>query len=102
MLWDLGAIETNVVGNRRYDDFKFPLKNYFILFQNEGLEIASNISADTKLHFRHLLLISHYYALRCACRQATSLKSTGVKISTALLRYTDIIPADKAYYEAGK
>lgn len=56
---------------------------------------------ETKLHFRNLLLITHYYALRTACRQVPSLKSVGVKISAALLRYTDIIPADKAYYEAG-
>lgn len=29
------------------------------------------------------------------------MKSVCVKISVALLRFTDIIPADKAYYEAG-
>ncbi|VEN45242.1 unnamed protein product, partial [Callosobruchus maculatus] len=68
---------------------------------NEGLAVASNVTSDTKAHFKNLLLISHYYALRCACRQVSSLKSIGVKISAALLRYTDIIPADKAYYEAG-
>ncbi|XP_066261495.1 intraflagellar transport protein 172 homolog [Euwallacea similis] len=73
-----------------------------LLELNEGLEIASNINADTKAHFKQLLLLSHYYALRCACRQTSSLKSVGVKLSTALLRYTDIIPADKAFYEAGK
>ncbi|CAG9856074.1 unnamed protein product [Phyllotreta striolata] len=69
---------------------------------NEGLEVAVNVNADTKVHFRKLLLVAHYFALRTACRQVPSLKSIGVKISTALLRYTDIIPADKAYYEAGK
>ncbi|CAG9768133.1 unnamed protein product [Ceutorhynchus assimilis] len=73
-----------------------------LLEVNEGFETALNINMETKLHFRQLLLIAHYYALRCACRQVNSLKSIGVKISTALLRYTDIIPADKAYYEAGK
>ncbi|KAJ8945935.1 hypothetical protein NQ318_016763 [Aromia moschata] len=68
----------------------------------EGLEVAPNVSAEAKAHFRNLLLIAHYYALRAACRQVPSLKSIGVKISTALLRYTDVIPADKAFYEAGK
>lgn len=63
---------------------------------------VSNVSSETKAHFRNLLLIAHYYSLRTACRQVPSLKSVGVKISTALLRYTDIIPADKAFYEAGK
>ncbi|XP_044261133.1 intraflagellar transport protein 172 homolog [Tribolium madens] len=72
-----------------------------MLFEiNEGL--AANTNMETKLHFRNLLLISHYYALRTACRQVPSLKPIGVKISSALLRYTDIIPADKAFYEAGK
>ncbi|XP_056632969.1 intraflagellar transport protein 172 homolog [Diorhabda sublineata] len=74
-----------------------------ILFEiNEHLENAVNVNAETKVHFRHLLLVAHYYALRTACKQVPSLKSIAVKISTALLRYTDIIPADKAYYEAGK
>lgn len=63
--------------------------------------MASHVNAETKVHFRNLLLITHYYALRTACRQVASLKSIGVKISTALLRYTDVIPADKAFYEAG-
>ncbi|XP_065212288.1 intraflagellar transport protein 172 homolog [Planococcus citri] len=51
--------------------------------------------------FETLLLISHYYALRCACKNIPSLTPTILKISIALLRYTDIIPADKAYFEAG-
>nr|XP_023018691.1 intraflagellar transport protein 172 homolog [Leptinotarsa decemlineata] len=69
---------------------------------NTGLEVAHNVKADTKNHFRNLMLVAHFYALRSACRQVSSLKKIGVKISTALLRYTDLIPADKAFYEAGK
>lgn len=53
------------------------------------------------MHFRTLLLIAHYYSMRGLCRQVQSLKNIGVKISVALLRYTDILPADKAFYEAG-
>lgn len=70
-------------------------------FQNDGLEVQSNIPKETKMHFKTLLLIVHYYALRSACRQVQTMKSICVKISVALLRYTDIIPADKAFYEAG-
>ncbi|XP_060519882.1 intraflagellar transport protein 172 homolog [Cylas formicarius] len=69
---------------------------------NEGLDMTPSVSSETREHFKSLLIIAHYYALRCACRQTGSLKSIGVKISVALLRYTDVIPADKAYYEAGK
>ncbi|CAH0547356.1 unnamed protein product [Brassicogethes aeneus] len=69
---------------------------------NEGLDVTQAANNETKYHFRNLLLISHYYALRTSCRQVSSLKSIACRISTALLRYTDVIPADKAFYEAGK
>lgn len=73
-----------------------------VRFQNEGLDkVGSNVNVETKNHFKNLLLITHYYGLRAVCRQVPSLKLIAVKISTALLRYTDIIPADKAFYEAG-
>lgn len=75
---------------------------YSIFFyQNEGLELQTNATTETKSHFKTLLLIVHYYATRSACREVQSMKSVCVKISVALLRYTDIIPADKAYFEAG-
>ena len=51
--------------------------------------------------FATMLLIAHYYAVRCICRSVKSLEKIGAKISVALLRYTDIIPADKAFFEAG-
>ncbi len=51
--------------------------------------------------FEKLLFICHLYAVRCACKNVPSLSPIVVKISIALLRYSDLIPADKAYYEAG-
>ncbi|KAL3276031.1 hypothetical protein HHI36_020760 [Cryptolaemus montrouzieri] len=73
-----------------------------ILYEiNESLESMNSVNHEVKYHFKNLLMITHFYALRATCREVASLKSIGVKISTALLRYTDIIPADKAYYEAG-
>lgn len=69
--------------------------------QNEGIDVVSNIELQHKMHFRTLLMIAHYYSVRALCRQVPSLKGISVKISTALLRYTDILPADKAFYEAG-
>lgn len=47
------------------------------------------------------LLIAHYYCSRSACRQVQSLQPIAVRISIALLRYTDVIPVDKGFYEAG-
>ncbi|XP_070491879.1 intraflagellar transport protein 172 homolog [Chironomus tepperi] len=51
--------------------------------------------------FEHLLMIAHFYAVRAACRQVSALQNIGLKISVALLRYTDVIPCDKGFYEAG-
>lgn len=46
-------------------------------------------------------LISHYYTTRSVCRQVQSLQIVAVRISVAVLRYTDIIPVDKGFLEAG-
>ncbi|XP_029847708.3 intraflagellar transport protein 172 homolog [Ixodes scapularis] len=51
--------------------------------------------------FERLLLISSYYATRSACLGQDALKEHATKISVSLLRYTEHIPADKAFYEAG-
>lgn len=51
--------------------------------------------------FEQLLLIAHYYATRAACREVVALHNVGIKISVALLRYTELIPVDKAFFEAG-
>lgn len=48
-----------------------------------------------------LLLIAHYYATRAACREVASLQSIAIRISVAILRYTELIPVDKAFFEAG-
>lgn len=47
------------------------------------------------------LIIAHYYCARSACRLVQALQPIAVRISIALLRYTDIIPVDKGFYEAG-
>ena len=69
-------------------------------FQTEALraDIERNAAVE---EFEKLLTVCHYYALRCACKNVPSLAHISVKVSIALLRYTDIIPADKAYFEAG-
>ncbi|CAG0880914.1 unnamed protein product [Cyprideis torosa] len=47
------------------------------------------------------LLVAHYYANRSVFMGNKALQLLAVKCSVALLRYTDIVPADKAFYEAG-
>ncbi|KAL7308007.1 hypothetical protein TKK_0000095 [Trichogramma kaykai] len=53
--------------------------------------------------FERLLRASHYSAVRLAARQAQTsvLSSIVLKTSIALLRYSDLLPADRCYYEAG-
>ena len=48
-----------------------------------------------------MLLIAHFYAARSAALGHKSLDTMACKLSVSLLRYTDIIPPDKAFWEAG-
>jgi len=51
--------------------------------------------------FETLLTIAHYYAMRSAAMSHSVLETVAAKLSVSLLRHTDIIPADKAFFEAG-
>lgn len=51
--------------------------------------------------FEQYLLISHYLATRAACSRVPQLNAIVAKISVSLLRHTDVIPADRAFYQAG-
>ncbi|CAH0385245.1 unnamed protein product [Bemisia tabaci] len=53
------------------------------------------------LMLNKLFKIAHYYAVRAACMDVASLELIVMKVSIALLRFSDIIPVDKAFYEAG-
>ncbi len=51
--------------------------------------------------FNKLLIISHYNAMRCACIGNDQLDIIATKLSISLLRHTDVLAADRAFYEAG-
>lgn len=53
--------------------------------------------------FDRLLRCAHYSAVRCASRQLAGSALSGIvlKTSIGLLRYSDVLLADRAYYEAG-
>ena len=59
--------------------------------------------ANTATHeeFETMLLIGHYYATRSSAMAHKSLDSLATKLAVSLLRHTDVVPADKAFYEAG-
>ncbi|BFY99323.1 hypothetical protein BsWGS_02362 [Bradybaena similaris] len=65
--------------------------------------LGKSSSANTSQHdeFETMLLIAHYYATRSAAMAQPSLESIAGKLSVSLLRHTDVVPADKAFYEAG-
>ncbi|XP_014206099.1 intraflagellar transport protein 172 homolog [Copidosoma floridanum] len=58
------------------------------------------VSVSSK--FDRLLKATHYSSVRCASRTALpALSGVVLKTSVALLRYTDVLLADRCYYEAG-
>lgn len=70
-------------------------------FQSEAMNNTSDANTPTQTEFETLMMIGHYYALRFAAKNISSLEKVVAKISISLLRYSDVIPADKAYFEAG-
>jgi len=65
------------------------------------MENTNQPNSEIWKEFEKYMFISHLYAMRCAFGEISSLSALVVKLLVALLRYTDIIPADKGYYEAG-
>lgn len=72
----------------------------FLFNLTQSIKLSDSV-IDGLDRFEELLLIVHYYVTRAVCREISSLKVLGVKISVALLRYTETIPVDKGFYEAG-
>ncbi|XP_018345065.1 PREDICTED: intraflagellar transport protein 172 homolog [Trachymyrmex septentrionalis] len=58
-------------------------------------------SSSSSDKFEHLLKAAHFSAVKHGCRSFPALSGVVVKTSVSLLRYTDILHADKCYYEAG-
>ncbi|KAG7460913.1 hypothetical protein MATL_G00203920 [Megalops atlanticus] len=65
--------------------------------------LVKTAEANSPAHeeFELMLLIAHYYATRSAAKGVHQLDTVAAKLSISLLRHTELIPADKAFYEAG-
>ncbi|KAM3861396.1 intraflagellar transport protein 172 homolog [Diretmus argenteus] len=65
--------------------------------------VSKSAEANSPAHeeFEQMLLIAHYYATRAAAKGVDQLASIAAKLSVSLLRHTELVPADKAFYEAG-
>lgn len=68
---------------------------------NENFIKSTDANSPQHEEFESMLLIAHYYCTRSACLSQKSLESIAGKLSVSMLRHTDIVPADKAFYEAG-
>lgn len=70
------------------------------------LQIVSTSANDAEQDvFEKFLLISHFHTLKCIlekCSDHANAFDLSSKLTIALLRYTDIIRVDKAFFEAGK
>uniref|UniRef100_A0AAY4EJK5 Intraflagellar transport 172 n=1 Tax=Denticeps clupeoides TaxID=299321 RepID=A0AAY4EJK5_9TELE len=75
--------------------------------RNVLIQLCENMTksseANTPAHeeFEQMLVIAHYYATRSAAKGLEQLGTVAAKLSISLLRHTELIPADKAFYEAG-
>ncbi|KFO82193.1 Intraflagellar transport protein 172, partial [Cuculus canorus] len=67
----------------------------------ENLVKSSEANTPAQEEFETMLLISHYYATRAAAQGVKQLDTVAAKLSISLLRHTKLLPADKAFYEAG-
>lgn len=95
-------IATECFGLRENDGINIWKDLRQFLFQlTQAIKTAESSDPKTLDHFDNLLLIAHFYATRAACREVQALHPIAHKISVALLRYTELIPVDKAFYEAG-
>ncbi|XP_063995942.1 intraflagellar transport protein 172 homolog [Diachasmimorpha longicaudata] len=61
--------------------------------------IESSSSNEDK--FGRLLRATHYSAVKAACRESPAVSQLEMKCSVSLLRFSDVLLADRCYYEAG-
>ncbi|XP_043460196.1 intraflagellar transport protein 172 homolog [Prionailurus bengalensis] len=67
----------------------------------ENLVKSSEANSPAHEEFETMLLIAHYYATRSAAQSVKQLETVAAQLSVSLLRHTQLLPADKAFYEAG-
>ncbi|KAJ3607079.1 hypothetical protein NHX12_026594 [Muraenolepis orangiensis] len=72
------------------------LRNVLLLLC-ENISKSSDANSPSHKEFEQMLLIAHY----CATRSAARGESIYTKLSISLLRHTELMAADKAFYEAG-
>ena len=77
------------------------LSNTLFCLQCENMSKSNDANSPQHEEFENMLLVAHYYTTRSAAMGHKSLESVAAKLSVSLLRHTHIVPADKAFFEAG-
>ncbi|XP_060552918.1 intraflagellar transport protein 172 homolog [Ruditapes philippinarum] len=67
----------------------------------ENMRKSPDANGPDHEEFENFMVIAHYYATRSSAMAHKSLDSIATKLSVSMLRHTDVIPADKAFFEAG-
>ncbi|KAF5402479.1 Intraflagellar transport protein [Paragonimus heterotremus] len=93
--------QRNLSGPDAYPTWSTLRNMLFDLTQN--LHDNAEIQPEVVRIFERMLLVTHYYATRSALltSQQQDLGELTTKLSVSLLRHSDILPADKVFYEAG-
>lgn len=58
-------------------------------------------SPSVSAEFERFLRVFHYLVISNTCQDVGGLEIIAAKASVSLLRYADLFPADRAFYEAG-
>lgn len=53
------------------------------------------------MEFERFLRVFHYLVIGQICQSVGGLEVIAAKASVSLLRYADLFPADRAFYDAG-
>jgi intraflagellar transport protein 172 len=86
----------------RLDSFENWMNLRNLLFQLIGsITETPDCGGHSHVEFEHFLIIVHYYCNRSAFNEVPGLEILATKCSVALLRHCDVIPVDRAFYEAG-
>ncbi|KER27764.1 hypothetical protein T265_05253 [Opisthorchis viverrini] len=92
--------QRNLTGPDAYPTWAALRNMLFDLRQN--LQQTQEIQREVVQIFERMLLVAHYYATRSALASSQQdVAELTTKLSVSLLRHSDILPADKVFYEAG-
>lgn len=82
-------------------DNTFKNKQKSLVTSRHATQGSSTLRNTFQDEFELLLQLAHYLAARSAYMATPQLENLVAKVSVSVLRYTHILPADKAFYEAG-